>query len=64
MAIRSEATIKTAIDARKPGTVGAQHSKQERSDRVELAVVYRIQQRTHFSRQSAAFTSTGEATYY
>lgn len=64
MAIRSEATIKAALLARMPGTAGANHSKQARSDRAELSVVYRIQQRLHFSRQNAAFASTGEATYY
>lgn len=64
MAIRTEAQVKTALDNRKPGVTGAQHAKQERSDRVELAVVYRIQQRLHFSRQNATFASVGEATYY
>jgi hypothetical protein len=64
VAIRSEATIRAALDARKPGTAGVNQAKQDRSDRAELAVVYRIQQRTHFSRQSTAFASTGELTYY
>jgi hypothetical protein len=64
VAIRTEAQIKTALDNRKPGTVGANHSKQERADRAELAVVYRVQQRLHFSRQSTNFASVGEATYY
>jgi hypothetical protein len=63
MAPRPKATIETAVSGRKPD-LNPNTTQREISDRAELMVVLRQQQRTHFSRQSAAFASTGEIAYY
>lgn len=63
MAPRPKATIKTAANGRKAdGTTNT--TQREQSDRRELSVVARQQQRTKFSRQSSSFASTGELSYY
>lgn len=63
MAPRPKATIEAAVHGRKPnGTT--QSTQLELQDRIEYSVVLRNQQRLKFSRQNAAFASTGEIAYY
>lgn len=64
MATRPRPTIETAITTRKPVYNDPNGIQRELSDRVELAVAARQQQRLKFSRQNPAFASTGEVNYY